>query len=169
MLPFPVIVTVPALVSAFSKVVVPAMFSTAPPAMVTGAPAREPPDQLNTAPIVMGLVKLIAPLVKLMASVDPGTPAGVQLFAVNQSLDTEPFQVNVAAEHRAELSRDESDSKGSRMAAMINGAHGVTRPTFLRKSRGSRMAAMICHFVWKGGRGRSVGILLRLPVDSSWT
>jgi hypothetical protein len=58
----------------------------------------------------------MAPLVKLMVSVDAGTPTGVQLVLLNQSLETEPFQVNVAAEHQPTLSRTERQSRGNKIA-----------------------------------------------------
>lgn len=70
----PVIVTVPSLVSTLSKLTFPLMVSTPPPAMVRGTPLKVLPDQLNNPLIVTELVKLIVPLVKLMVSVDAGTP-----------------------------------------------------------------------------------------------
>jgi len=81
------------------------MFSTPPLAMVKGRPLKVPPDQLNNPLIVIELVKLIVPLGKLTVSVDAGTPTGVQLLLLNQSLETEPFQVNVAAEQHPTFSK----------------------------------------------------------------
>src|SRR5579859_6326386 len=98
-LPAPVIVTVPALVSTFCKMTLPVMFSAPPLAIARESPLKEPPDQLNDPVISTGCVKAIDPLVKLMLSVDPGTPTGVQLLGVNQSVEVEPFQVKLAAEH----------------------------------------------------------------------
>src|SRR5208282_5917681 len=43
--------------------------------------------------MVTGAVKLIVPLLTLMMSLLAGTPTGVQLVALNQSLETEPFHV----------------------------------------------------------------------------
>jgi hypothetical protein len=68
------------------------MFSTPPLPIVKGLPLKVPPAQLKTALLVTGLVKLMIPLVKLTVSVDPGMPLGVQLRALNQSLEAEPFQ-----------------------------------------------------------------------------
>src|SRR5208282_1057362 len=114
-LPVPVIVTVPMLVSTFCKMTLPVMFSTPPFSMVKGSPLKVPPDQLNDPPIVTELVKFIVPLVKLMVSVDAGTPAGIQLVGLNQSVDTEPFQVKLAAEQQPTLTRTNRQSRGSRM------------------------------------------------------
>lgn len=60
------------------------------------SPPNTPADQLNTPPIDTGAVKLIVPLVKLIVSLEAGTPDGLQFPAVNQSLEIEPFQVTVA-------------------------------------------------------------------------
>ncbi len=92
------------------------MFSTPPLAMVNGLPLKVPPDKLNTPLIVRAFDKLIDPLVKLTVSVDAGTPTGVQFVLLNQSLETEPFQVNVAAEQHPTFSRTDSQSRGSSVA-----------------------------------------------------
>src|SRR3982074_3262879 len=90
--------TVPALVSASAKysVPLPVTFITPLLAMVKGLPPNDPPDQLNWPSTVTGPVRLIVPLLKLMLSPDAGTPTGVQLFALNQSLLAEPFHVLLA-------------------------------------------------------------------------
>jgi hypothetical protein len=89
--------------------------------MVMASPLNVPPDQLNVPPIVTGLGKLMVPLalVKLMVAVDAGTPAGVQLSAVNQSLETEPFQVDVAAEHHKTFSKTDRQSRGSLIVKQV--------------------------------------------------
>jgi hypothetical protein len=59
---------------------------------------------------------MIVPLVKLMVSVEAGTPTGIQFVLLNQSLETEPFQVKVAAEHHPVLNRISRQNHGSRIA-----------------------------------------------------
>src|SRR5271165_7063663 len=95
--PLLVMTTVPALVSEFSKnrVAVPLMINNPLVAMVKGFPLKVPPDQLNWPLMVTGALRLIVPFVKLTMSLDAGTPEGVQLVALNQSLLTEPFQVRL--------------------------------------------------------------------------
>lgn len=78
--------------------------------MVKGSPLKEPADQLKDPLIVIELVKLIIPLVTLMVSLEPGTPTGAQLFALNQSVEAEPVQVKVAAEHQPTLSKTVSQT-----------------------------------------------------------
>jgi hypothetical protein len=38
-------------------------------------------------------IQLLLPVTMVMLSVEPGIPLGVQLFAVFQDVDTDPFQV----------------------------------------------------------------------------
>jgi hypothetical protein len=103
------------------------MFSTPPLARAKGLPLKVPPDQLNTPLIATAFVKLmVVPLAKLMVSVETGTPTGVQLVLLNQSLETEPFQVNVAAEQQPTFSKTERQSRANR----ITGASRV--PRFVR-------------------------------------
>ncbi len=85
--------------------------------MVMESPLNVPADQLNTPLSVTEFVKSIVPLVRLIVSLDVGTPAGVQLPAVNQSLETEPVQVNVAAEHHPVFSKTEAHSAKTRRVA----------------------------------------------------
>jgi hypothetical protein len=67
-------------------------------ASVSGMPVNVPPSQLNCPAKVTGAVKLMVPLPKLTVSFEAGTPAGLQLLVLNQSVETEPVQVKVAPE-----------------------------------------------------------------------
>jgi hypothetical protein len=74
--------------------------------MAMGEPLNVPPPQLKMPLIVTELVKSIVPLlVRLIVSLDAGTPTGVQLSAINQFWETEPFQEEVAAEHKPTFSK----------------------------------------------------------------
>jgi hypothetical protein len=85
------------------------MFITPPLAIVKGLPLKVPENQLNTPLTAIGLLRLmVVPLVKLMVSPEAGTPAGIQLVLLNQSVEIEPFQVWVAAEHQPTFSKTES-------------------------------------------------------------
>src|SRR5579859_2671667 len=86
----PLIVTVPRLLSTFSRYTVPLMFISPALAIVNGRQIKEPPDQLKEPLIITELDRLMAPLVTLTTSLEPGTPTGDQLFGVNQSLEAEP-------------------------------------------------------------------------------
>ena len=112
-------VTVPALVSTLSRLTLPVMLSIPPLAMVKGLPLKVPAPQLNTPALVTELVKLmVVPLVKLTVSVEAGTPAGIQLVLLNQSLETEPFQVKVAAEQQSSFQQNHRQSRGSRIVTV---------------------------------------------------
>ena len=113
----PVIVTVPALVSGLYKMTFPEMFNTPLLAMVTPMPLNVPPDQLNVPPIITGLNRSIVPVVKLTVSLVAGTPVGVQFPELNQSLLTEPFQVNVLAEHLKTWSKIDRQNRRNLMFA----------------------------------------------------
>src|SRR5438105_439863 len=94
-LPLPPQTTVPALVSGLHKdlLAAPIRFNTPFVATVKLLPVTVPFCQLNCPLTVTGAVRLIVPPKKLMVSLTAGTPAGVQLLALNQSLLTDPFQV----------------------------------------------------------------------------
>jgi hypothetical protein len=94
------------------------MFISPPLAMFRGLPLNVPPDQLNNPLIVTELDKLIVPLVTLMVSLGPGTPTGIQLFAVNQSPEA-AVQVKVAAEHQPVFSKSDRQNRGGRIAKEI--------------------------------------------------
>jgi hypothetical protein len=91
----PVQSTEPEFVSGVDKYTVeePLMLNAAVLAIVSPAPVRLPPDQLNWPPTVTGLEKLMVPLLKLTVSLSPGTPAGLQFVPLNQSDEAAPVQV----------------------------------------------------------------------------
>src|ERR1017187_6236422 len=91
----PVQFTVPALVRAFPKVTdpVPLIFNSPLLAMFRELPFRVPPVQLNWPLMMTGAERLIVPLATLTVSFVAGTPAGVQLAGLNQSLLADPFHV----------------------------------------------------------------------------
>ena len=60
-------------------------------------PVNVPPAQLNWPAIVTGAERFIVPaeLLTLTVSLVAGTPTGIQLVGLNQSLLVEPFQVRL--------------------------------------------------------------------------
>jgi len=54
-----------------------------------------------------------------MVSLAPGTPMGLQLLGVNQSLETEPVQEEVPAEEHKRLSQRDRQTRGSQIAGPI--------------------------------------------------
>ena len=69
------------------------MFITALLVTVIGLPMKVPPDQFNWPAMVTGAVRLTVPFETVMMSLVAGTPLGLQLLGLNQSLFTEPVQV----------------------------------------------------------------------------
>jgi hypothetical protein len=84
--------------------------------------------------MVTGAVRFIVPLLKTTVSVAAGTLAGVQLFVLNQSLLTEPFQVTVALKARGRRRpRHASVANFKQIFTLISPAEAIAALDFLLK------------------------------------